>query len=140
MDDQALGVSTLQKMPLFAGVNRHDLENIVKLGALTHFEPEESIVERGEPGDAMYVILRGNVQVEAGGRRHELKAGDFFGEMAFLTGRKRAATVKAADQVVALRIGGEEFEGFLLQHSRVAVAALKSLVERLREVQDRIES
>jgi CPA2 family monovalent cation:H+ antiporter-2 len=140
MDDQALGVSALQKMPLFAGVNRHDLVNIVKLGALRTFEPEQNIVERDEPGDAMYVILRGNVQVEAGGRRHELKPGDFFGEMALLTGRRRMATVKAADQVVTLRIGAEEFQGFLLQHSPVAVAVLKSLVERLREVQERIES
>ena len=96
-------------------------------------------MERGESTDAMYVVLRGT-PVDAGGRVHELHAGDFFGEMAFLTGKERTATVKAADRVDALRIGAEDFQGFLIQHSAVTLAMLKSLVERLREAQDRLDS
>jgi CRP-like cAMP-binding protein len=140
MDDQAVGISALEAMPLFAGVTRHDLENILKIGELRSYEPGQAIVERGEPGDAMYIVLRGIAQVEVGGRFHELKPGEFFGEMALVAGRKRMATVKAADRVDALRIGSEEFQGFLLHQPRVAVAMLKGLVERLREVQERIDA
>src|SRR6266542_6433137 len=57
MDDQAVGISALEGMPLFAGVTRHDLQNILKIGELRSFEPDQSIVERGEPGDAMYIVL-----------------------------------------------------------------------------------
>jgi CRP-like cAMP-binding protein len=140
MDDQAVGISALQGMPLFAGVTRHDLENILKIGELRSYEPGQSIVERGEPGDAMYIVLRGMARVDVGGRFHELEPGEFFGEMALVAGRKRMATVKAADRVDALRIGSEEFQGFLVHQPRVAIAMLKSLVERLREVQERIDA
>ena len=140
MDDQAVGISALEAMPLFAGVTQHDLQNIVRIGELRSFEQGQSIVEKGEPGDAMYIILRGAGEVDVGGRQHKLEPGQFFGEMALVAGRKRMATVKAADRVDALRIGSEDFQGFLLQQPRVAVAMLKSLVERLREVQERIDS
>lgn len=140
MDDQAVGISALQAMPLFAGVTQHDLENILKIGELRAYDPGQSIVERGEPGDAMYIILRGAAEVDVGGRYHKLEPGEFFGEMALVAGRKRMATVKAGDRVDALRIGSDDFQGFLLHQPRVAVAMLKSLVERLREVQERIDS
>jgi len=60
--------------------------------------------------------------------------------MALIAGRKRTATVKALDRVDALRIGAEEFQGFLVQQPQVALAILKSLVERLREVQERLDA
>jgi CRP-like cAMP-binding protein len=141
MDDQAVGISALEAMPLFAGVTKHDLQNILKIGELRSFQPGQSIVERGEIGDSMYIVLRGVAQVDVGGRFHELKPGEFFGEMALVAGKKRTATVKAGDERVdAFRIGSEEFQGFLLHQPRVAIAMLKGLVERLREVQERIDS
>jgi CRP-like cAMP-binding protein len=127
-------------MPLFAGVTRHDLENIIKIGQIRSFEPGEAIVERGQPGDALYIVLRGTAVVDVGGRYHNLESGEFFGEMALVAGRKRMATVKAEDSVDALRIGAEDFQAFLLHQPRVAVAMLRSLVERLREVQERIDA
>jgi CRP-like cAMP-binding protein len=141
MDDQAVGISALEAMPLFAGVTKHDLQNILKIGELRSFQPGQSIVERGEIGDSMYIVLRGVAQVDVGGRFHELKPGEFFGEMALVAGKKRTATVKAGDERVdAFRIGSEEFQGFLLHQPRVAIAMLKGLVERLREVQERVDS
>ncbi|MBA3551294.1 MAG: cyclic nucleotide-binding domain-containing protein [Actinobacteria bacterium] len=140
MDDSVVGISVLKRMPLFAGVAQHDLENIMKLGRLRSFGPGETIVERGEPGDALYIVLRGTARVEVGGRRHDLGPGDFFGEMALIAGGKRVAAVKAEDRVDTLRIGADEFQGFLLQQPRVGVAMLRSMVERLHEVQERIET
>ncbi|TMK81856.1 MAG: cyclic nucleotide-binding domain-containing protein [Actinobacteria bacterium] len=140
MEDEKVGLTALEAMPLFADVTRHDLENILKLGDLRSFEPGETIVERGSPSDALYVILRGTAQVDVGGRYHDMKPGEFFGEMGVITGRKRMATVKAADRLDALRIGAAELENFLLHQPRVALAMMKSLVERLREVQERIDA
>jgi CRP-like cAMP-binding protein len=141
MDDTAVGISALEAMPLFAGVTKHDLQNILKIGEIRAFEPGQSIVERGDLGDSMYIVLRGVAQVDVGGRFHELKPGEFFGEMALVAGKKRTATVKAGDERLdAFRIGAEEFQGFLLHQPRVAIAMLKGLVDRLREVQERIDS
>jgi K+:H+ antiporter len=127
-------------MPLFAGVGEHDLQNILRIGRLRSYEPGQAIVERGEPGDAMYVVLRGSAEAQAGGRSHDLKPGDFFGEMALVAGGKRTATVRAADRLDALRIGADEFQRFLLQHPRVALSMLQSMVGRLREVQERVDA
>lgn len=141
MEDSAVGISALKTMPLFAGVVEHDLRNIIGMGEIRSYEPGEAIVERGEPGDALYIVLRGNAVVDVGGALHKLEPGEFFGEMALVAGRKRMATVKAeSGRVDALRIGTEEFQRFLLHQPGVAVAMLKSLVERLREVQERIDS
>ena len=140
MDDAAVGIAALEAVPVFAGVTRHDLQNILKLGDVRSFEPGQAIVERGEPGDALYVILRGTAQVDVGGRYHDMKQGDFFGEMGVIAGKKRMATIKAAERVDALRIGAKEVENFLLHQPQVTLAMMRSLVERLREVQERIDA
>jgi len=140
MDDTAVGIAALEAVPVFAGVTRHDLQNILKLGDVRSFEPGQAMVERGEPGDALYVILRGTAQVDVGGRYHDMKQGEFFGEMGVIAGKKRMATVKAAERVDALRIGAKEVENFLLHQPQVALAMMRSLVERLREVQERIDA
>jgi len=140
MDESAVGISALEAMPVFADVPRHDLQNILKLGETRAFEPGEAIVERGQPGDAMYIVLRGTAQVDVGGRFHKMTQGDFFGEMGVIAGKARTATVKATDKVEALRIGAVDLENFLLHQPKVALAMMKGLVDRLREVQERIDS
>ena len=140
MDDEKVGMSALEAIPIFADVLRHDLENILKLGELRSYEPGQTIVERGQPGDAMFVILRGTAQVDVGGRYHDMKQGEFFGEMGVIAGKKRMATVTATERVDALRIGAKELENFLLHQPKVTLAMMKSLAERLREVQARIDA
>jgi CRP-like cAMP-binding protein len=140
MEDDKVGMTALEAMPLFADVTHHDLENILKLGDIRSYEAGQAIVERGDPSDALYVILRGTAQVDVGGRYHDMKPGEFFGEMGIITGRKRTATVKATERLDALRIGGAELENFLLHQPRVTLSMMRSLVERLREVQERIDA
>jgi CRP-like cAMP-binding protein len=140
MEDTAIQIGALERVPFFAGLKPDELEQIAGVGQRTSIESGRSIVERGDPGDAMYIVLSGRAQVEVGGRFHDLEPGEFFGEMAVIAGKKRMATVKAADPVEVLRIPADAFQAFLLEHPRVAVSMLRSLVERLREVQERIDS
>jgi len=130
----------LQDHPFFAGLDREDLENILRIGQPASFDPGRAIVQKGDPGDAMFILTKGAAQVDVGGRYHDLKPGDFFGEMAVIAGRKRMATVKAVDAVEAIRIPADGFQAFLLDHPAVAVTMLRSLVERLREVQERLDA
>ena len=141
MDEVAVGLGALGRTPLFAGLGREDLEEVLRgVGRRVSFEAGQAIVERGDPGDAMYIVLSGVAEVDVGGRFHRLERGDFFGEMAVLAGRPREATVKAAEPVEALRIPADDFQAFLLDNPQVAVGMLRSLVERLREVQDRLDT
>ena len=140
MDEVMVGLAALERAPLFAGLDREHLEDVLRVGQRVSFDTGQAIVERGDPGDAMYIMVSGAAEVDVGGRFHRLERGDFFGEMAVLAGERREATVKAVEPVEALRIPADEFQAFLLEHPHVAVGMLKSLVERLREVQDRLDT
>jgi CRP-like cAMP-binding protein len=140
MDEVTVGVSALERTPLFAGLDRDQLENVLRVGRRVTFDAGQAIVERGDPGDAMYIVLSGAAEVDVGGRFHRLEGGDFFGEMAVLAGKPREATVKAVELVEALRIPADDFQTFLSGNPQIAGGMLKSLVERLREVQDRLDT
>ena len=88
----------------------------------------------------MFVVASGQARVDVGGRFHIMKPGDFFGEMALLAPGPRMATVKAEEDVEAIKIGAEEFQAFLLSHPAVALSMMKQLVIRLREVEQRIDA
>ena len=140
MDEVTVGLAALERAPMFAGLDREHLEDVLAVGRRVSFEPGQAIVERGDPGDAMYIMLSGVAEVDVGGRFHRLQRGDFFGEMAVLAGKPREASVKAAEPVAALRIPADDFQAFLAENPQIAVGMLKSLVERLREVQDRLDT
>ena len=88
----------------------------------------------------MYIILSGSAEVDVGGRFRRIERGDFLGEMAVMAGKARTATVVAREDVEALRISAPDFETIFLDRPRVAVTILKRIVERLREVQERIDA
>jgi CRP-like cAMP-binding protein len=140
MDEVMVGLAALERAPLFAGLDREYLEDVLRVGRRVSFDTGQAIVERGDPGDAMYIMVDGAAEVDVGGRYHRLEQGDFFGEMAVLAGKPREATVKAVEPVEALQIPADEFQAFLLEHPHIALAMLQSLVERLREVQDRLDT
>jgi hypothetical protein len=123
-----------------SGLPRGDLEDIVRLGQKASFDAGVEIVQSGDPGDGMYFLLEGRTEVDVGGRFHRLGPGDFFGEMALLGVKKRLATVKAIEPVEALMIPAARFQELLLDHPSLALAMMKTLVERLHEVEERIDA
>jgi CRP-like cAMP-binding protein len=136
-DDRA---TFLHTEGLFAELGPEDAEALLGAGEEVSFPAGEAIFQAGDQGDAMYVVLSGEAQVDVGGRFHTLRAGDFFGEMALLAPGKRMATVRAKDDVRALRISAEGFRGFLAGRPGVALSMMKVLVLRLREVEQRIDA
>jgi CRP-like cAMP-binding protein len=135
-----IGAGALRGIPFFATLSDEDLDGVLRVGDTVAFEPGEAIVERGQPGDAMFVMMGGTAEVDVGGRFHRLSAGDLFGEMALITSKRRTATVKATDAVEALRIPADGFQAFLNEHPAIAIAMLKAVVDRLAEVQARIDA
>src|SRR6266542_3349014 len=116
MDELTVGIAALERAPLFAGLDREDLQKVLGCRQRVSFERGQAIVERWDPGDAMYILVSGAAEVDVGGRFHRL------------------------EPVEALRIPADGLQAFLLDNPRVAVGMLKSLVGRLREVQDRLDT
>jgi len=101
MDD----VAFLQKLPAFAVLSDDEARELINGGERRVFQPGEAIIAKGDPGDSMAILLQGSVRVpvvdDEGRQRFVayLGPGDFFGEMALLTGEKRGADVIADGEI-----------------------------------------
>jgi CRP-like cAMP-binding protein len=90
------------------------------------------LIERGQPGSGMFVILQGTVGVELRERTVELGPGEFIGELSLLTDHaQRSARVRATTDVSCLAIGRADFAGLIEQHPQIAVPMLSGLARRL---------
>jgi CRP-like cAMP-binding protein len=95
-------------------------------------EPGYVLVEHGQPGSGMFVILDGTVQVDVPGHQPvTLGRGEFFGELSLLTDAHRVARVHATSRVEGLAIGRPAFETLLRDEPRIAAAMLPALARRL---------
>lgn len=102
------------KFPLFAGMTQEQREMLVLHFHPREVEPGERIIRVGDPADAVYFISSGEVEVAVGDQRIKLGAGEFFGEMALLSGATRTADVTALDFTKLLSLdeaSAREFAG-----------------------------
>jgi CRP-like cAMP-binding protein len=128
-------VSLLEQVPLFAGLSRRQLGRVASVAEHKHFLANAPLVSVGGPGDAFYVILDGEAQVELPAGPVPLTAGSFFGEMAIIDGSPRSATVSAVTDIVVLAIPRAKFLALLESEPKVTLAVLMTLAQRLREAQ-----
>ena len=139
-------VELLRRVPLFSGIEPAKLKLLAYTSDVVTYEPGQVLVRMGDAGDAAYVIITGDAQVSVpadGGdiTVAELHDGDFFGEIAILCDTPRTATVKAKNELTALRIRKEPFFQLLLQFPEIAVQMTRLLAERLtRTTADLIEA
>ena len=140
MSESAVGMEALRNAPFFAGWPPRTSMGSSRWGNPSSFEPGKPMVEQGDAGDGMYIIVSGTAEVDVGGRFHKLTTGNFFGEMALVSAGKRMATVKAVEPVEALKIPADGFQSFLQAHPAVALSMLRAVVDRLREVEQRIDA
>ncbi len=135
-----IGGTTPSSTTPSAGFDSGDLDELRGIGHEVSFGPGEVIFEAGDRADALFVVLEGEAQVDVGGRFHRLRHGDVFGEMALLSPDRRMATVRAADHVRAQRIEADGLDSLLREHPEVGMFLLRTLVLRLREVEQRIDA
>jgi CRP/FNR family transcriptional regulator, cyclic AMP receptor protein len=131
----------LKAVPFFSGMSKSELAAIAQQTDEVDVPAGKVLAREGDFGEEFFLIDAGTAQVTRGGESiAELGAGDFFGEMALLGHTRRSASVKATEPVDALVIETIYFDPFLIQNPSVAVAILHGVVERLREVQERVDS
>jgi HEAT repeat protein len=127
----------LRRVPLFERLDPEDLQRVAAVADERAFTAGTVIVQEGEVGDELFVILDGRVRVERldpdGSIRplRTYEAGDHFGELAVLLERPRVATVVAETDVRTLVIGGEGLTAILRERPDAAMAMLATLAERI---------
>jgi putative oxidoreductase len=103
------------------------------------------IVKQGEPPLHFYVVVSGKLKVyretHDGIRTDltELGPGDYFGEVALVTGSPRTASVESMEKTVLLEISKEEFDSVLDQNPKLARKIIHSLSQWLVDGDKRLE-
>jgi small-conductance mechanosensitive channel/CRP-like cAMP-binding protein len=125
----------IRNIDLFRPLSDEELTAAAASFRHLHYSTGERIIQEGEPGDSFFVIDRGEVEVSktlAGARRTlaRLMEGQFFGEMALLTGERRSATVVAASDVDVFMLDKAGFEKVLVANPSIAVEISTILSER----------
>ena len=126
-------VAVLARSTVFSGLSGDDLAMLAEMMHLERFAAGELVCQRGEPADAVFVVVSGTLEVlldGASGEAPVLGAGDVFGEYGMFR-HVRTSTVKATSEAVLLSLDYVRFESFLLQFPAVTLALLELTVTRM---------
>ena len=125
----------LKSVDIFEHATVEQLGRIAGLTEEVHFKPGEIIFEEGQPGDAFYLLLSGQVVIERNGNTlREIKEKEAFGTLEVLDFHPRAVTAKAVDQVRALKLNGQEFHDLLSLDIEMVEAVFRMLCGLIRRI------
>jgi CRP-like cAMP-binding protein len=125
----------LKSVDIFEHATIEQLGRIAGLMEEVHFEPGEIIFEKGEPGDACYLLLSGVVSLDRNGHTFlELKEKEAFGTLDVLDFHPRSVTARAVEEVRALKLNGREFHDLLSLDIEMVDAVFRMLCGLVRKI------
>jgi CRP-like cAMP-binding protein len=126
----------LRRVPIFAEIEPSKLKLLAFMSERVGFDSGKRLMQQGDPADAAYLIIDGHAEVIL-----ETPAGpvivatlgpnDTVGEMGILGNVPRAATVRAKDRLIALRISKDLFMRMVREFPSMAVSIMQELALRL---------
>ena len=130
--------ATNSAVPLFAGFTQGEFEEFTKLMNVHAHGPGEVIVREGDRGKSVYIIANGSVKVYTTmlfGETVELAKlwpSEFFGEISFLTGKPRTATIETLEDTTVLEMTEDKLTELIQKHPRVREVLQKYSEMRLK--------
>jgi signal transduction histidine kinase len=136
----AEGAETLRRFPLFADLSDADLERLSAMATHCEASPGERFIEEGEPGESLYVIEEGEVEItrREGGREVVLATrgpGEFIGEMSLLEDAPRSASARALRETRLLVVHRAAFQTLLSCSPSAPLTLLRTVSARLRSTE-----
>ena len=126
----------LRRIPFFAEIEPAKLKLLAFMSERVGFDDGKLLCRQGDPGDAAYLIIEGEVEIILEGPTGPLivatlGANEIVAEMAILCDVPRNATVRAKGRVVALRISKDPFMRMVREFPNMAVSIMRELAHRL---------
>jgi CRP/FNR family cyclic AMP-dependent transcriptional regulator len=129
-------IEVLRRVPMFAEIEPAKLKLLAFMCERVGFDPGNRLMQQGDLADAAYLIIDGHAEVILETPSGPvivatLGANEIVGEVGILGNAPRAATVRAKDRLIALRISKEPFMRMVREFPTVAVSIMQELAQRL---------
>lgn len=129
-------LTLLSKVPLLAGLDRKDLEQVGRLADEVNLPAGRVAAREGTAGEEFFVIIDGVVRIDQqGAHLRDLGPGDFFGELAMLGKVPRTATATCATPCRLLVVGHREFNTLLSTYPSIQGAVLHAVAQRIARLE-----
>ena len=123
----------LKQVPLFASLDDRELEQIAATMRERRFAAGATVTEEGAGGAGFFVIESGEADVTVEGNpRGSIRPGDYFGEIALLTGSDRTATIVAKTDMVCWGMTPWDFRPLVESNSTIAWKLLTAMADKLK--------
>ena len=130
--DQKLAAQRLRQLPTFSRWPDDALAAVTATMLLQHAPAGEAIYRKGDPGDGMFLVEKGQVELRsADDVLARLTAGNDFGEMALVTGRPRSSDAFAASDVNLWVLYRSDFERVMARYPAVQAAVTETVASKL---------
>ncbi|MFC5408896.1 cyclic nucleotide-binding domain-containing protein [Larkinella bovis] len=134
-------IIVLKNTRLFADTPENILSTIAPIMKEVTFQEGQTIFQKGEIGNCMFVIYSGNVDIyDRQERLAQFGPGDVFGELALLDAEPRSASAVVATDVLLFRIDHEDFYDLMEEREEVLRNMMRILCQRIRFQNDKIQS
>jgi ATP/ADP translocase len=139
----------LRAIQIFQDLSVSELAAVASVTEEVVYPAGEVVIREGEPGDTMYLIIKGEVSVTKSqpgeGPSHEIeldriRAGDYFGEMALFEDVVRSATIRTAEESRLLVLNKQEFTEIVREYPQIALHICRVLSDRIRRLHQKIQS
>jgi CRP-like cAMP-binding protein len=135
----------LERHPLLVNLTPEQLKRVSDAGEIESYNPNEQIVVEGSLGDALFLILSGQVAVHRSTQTFAtLGAGEFFGEMSLVEPAPRSASITSMSATFLFRLPHDALREMIAKDAGVAsillVQVVKTLSERLRRANQMLSS
>jgi CRP/FNR family transcriptional regulator, cyclic AMP receptor protein len=145
MDGVGAAVEALERVQLFAGLDRASLERLATGLRTRRFRRNEVLFHQGDPGDALFIVTSGAVKILLPSEEGDeailatVRPGAFFGELALLDGAPRSATAVAMEPTETLVLPRDRFRTLIDTEPATRDALLAALAGELRRLTDHVE-
>lgn len=132
----------LSDVPLFRGLCEQDLATLESHAARKHYRRNTVLMERGDVGHVLYVVLSGRLKVYVSDDQgkevvlNELEPSDYVGELALLSDVPRSASVSTMTDATLLALAKPDFKACLTGNPSIAWNLITALAERTRKLTD----
>ncbi len=140
VDDER--IKLLERNPLFSKLSDGELASLAQQASCLRFSPGEVVVQEGDPGDSLYQLVIGRMEVRKGQAGQaartvaQLKPGDIFGEMSLLSDSPRSASVIASDECVLLEVAQQHIAPLIQRNPGLMEELARLVTARRHQLED----